>query len=58
MSFWFNVSTGQVEDDDSRSRDDEVMGPYSSREEASRALEQAAEKTKKWDDEDREWAEG
>ncbi len=58
MSFWFNVSTGQVEDDENKSRGEEVMGPYATREEASRALEQAAEKTKKWDEEDKEWEEG
>ena len=49
MSFWFNVSTGQVEDDENKSRGEEVMGPYATREEASRALEQAA---------DKEWEEG
>ena len=58
MSFWFNVSTGQVEDDENKSRGEEVMGPYATREEASRALEQAAETTKKWDEEDKEWEEG
>ena len=35
MSFWFNVSTGQVEDDENKSRGEEVMGPYATREEAS-----------------------
>ncbi|MDO5710720.1 MAG: methionine aminopeptidase [Micrococcales bacterium] len=58
MPFWFNVSTGQVEDDDNKSRGDDVMGPYETRDEASQALAQAAEKTKKWDDQDREWEEG
>ena len=28
MPYWYNVDTGQVEDDATRSRDDEVMGPY------------------------------
>ena len=57
MPFWFNVSTGQVEEDARRSRDDEVMGPYDTHEQAAGALQHAAENTQRWDDEDREWEE-
>ena len=28
MPYWFNVDTGQVETDDNRSQDANVMGPY------------------------------
>lgn len=58
MKFWFNVETGQVEDDDTRSRKETLLGPYSSREEAQQALEKARERTESWDEEDRRWAEG
>ncbi len=57
MSYWFNVSSGKVEDDDTRSRGENLLGPYATREEAAKALDLAAEKTRKWDDEDREWEE-
>ena len=53
MQYWYNVKTGQVEDDDSKSAGENVMGPYGSRDEASRALETAREKTEAWDEEDR-----
>jgi len=55
VSYWYNVSTGQVETDDDRSRGADVMGPYPSEAEAAKALESARERTDKWDDEDREW---
>ncbi len=55
MAFWFNVKSGQVEDEDHRSADDNVMGPYDTREEAARALDTAREKTEAWDEEDRKW---
>ena len=49
--YWFNLYTRQVEDgpqEDYR----QLLGPYSTREEAAHALERAAENTKRWDDED------
>lgn len=49
--FWYNLYTKQVEEgpkDDYR----KLLGPYESRAEAERALETAAENTKRWDDED------
>ena len=55
MSYWYNVATGQVETDDDRSRADDVMGPYDTREAAQNALQSAHERTEKWDAEDREW---
>ena len=58
MPYWYNVTTGQVEDDATRSRDDEVMGPYETQAEAANALQRARENTERWDREDREWEEG
>jgi hypothetical protein len=58
MPYWFNVTTRQVEDDANRSRDDEVMGPYATKEEAAGALAHARENTERWDEEDRRWNEG
>lgn len=55
MPYWYNVNTGQVEDDAARSRNDEVMGPYDSEAEAAKALDTAREKSEKWDEEDRRW---
>jgi hypothetical protein len=55
MQYWYNVTTGQVEDDTTRSRDDEVMGPYATRDEATNALAHARENTERWDAEDRKW---
>ncbi|WP_370894627.1 methionine aminopeptidase [Janibacter sp. GXQ6167] len=53
--FWYNITTGQVESDEEKSPGADLMGPYASRDEASRALQTAAEKTEKWDEEDRAW---
>lgn len=55
MEYWFNLRTGQVETDATRSKDPEVLGPYASVEEAREALETARARTEKWDEEDREW---
>lgn len=55
MQYWFNVTTGQVESDDNRSRADEVLGPYASEAEAALALATARARTEKWDAQDREW---
>ena len=56
MNYWYNVSTGQVESDENRSADADVMGPYASEAEASQALARAKDRTERWDDEDEEWA--
>ena len=58
MPYWFNVDSGQVETDATRSRDANVLGPYDTEEAASNALSHARENTEKWDAEDREWDEG
>ena len=58
MAYWFNVKSGQVEDDSNRGPDDHVMGPYDSADEAAKALQTAAEKTQRWDAEDAEWEDG
>lgn len=52
--FYYNLSTGQVEEG-RQSTGDQLMGPYPSREEASRALEIAAARNEAWEEEDREW---
>ena len=49
--YYYNLSTGTVEEG-AQSPATERMGPYATREEAARALEHAAENTKRWDDED------
>ncbi|WP_377643112.1 methionine aminopeptidase [Oryzobacter terrae] len=58
MPYWYNVDSGQVETDDNRSQDANVMGPYDSQEAAANALRSARENTEKWDREDKEWGEG
>lgn len=55
MAYWYNIDTKQVETDETRSQNKNVMGPYESEAEAWRALEIARERTERWDDEDREW---
>ncbi|ANS77531.1 hypothetical protein SGUI_0135 [Serinicoccus hydrothermalis] len=56
MEYWFNTKSGTVQrgDDPELARSGDLMGPYGSEEEASRAYEIAAEKTEKWDDAERE----
>lgn len=55
MQYWYNVDKRQVEDDTNRSRNDNVLGPYDSREDAEHALAHAQENTDKWDAEDKAW---
>ncbi len=55
MAYWFNVSTGQVEDDATKSPQDRLMGPFDSHEAAERALAHAKENTERWDAEDKAW---
>jgi hypothetical protein len=57
VSFWYNVDTGKIETDETRSRGELVLGPYATEEEARHALETAHARTEKWDAEDREWRE-
>lgn len=63
MPFWFNVRTNKVEahDDPARARSADLMGPYDSEEEATLAVERAAQRTAQWEEEERrerEWASG
>ena len=58
MPYWYNVDSGQVETDDDRSQDANVMGPYDTEEAAAGALRHARENTERWDREDREWNDG
>nr|WP_289230838.1 methionine aminopeptidase [Barrientosiimonas endolithica] len=58
MAYWYNVSTGQVEQDGQTEPKGELMGPYETREEAESALELARRRTEAWDEEDRAWEEG
>ena len=58
MPYWFNVDSGQVETDEVRSQDANVMGPYDTRDAAAQALQTARSNTEKWDREDREWGSG
>ncbi len=57
MGYWYNVRTGQVEEDAHTSRKDDLMGPYGTEEEARQALRTAQERTETWDEEDRRRAE-
>lgn len=57
MTYWYNVDSGQVEDDDSKSAGDHLMGPYDSKDAAANALASARKKTQDWDSEDKEWNE-
>ncbi len=63
MEYWYNTRTGAVEahDDPRRARSADLMGPYGSEDEASRALEIAAARTAAWDEQERrerEWRTG
>ena len=57
MAFWFNVSTGRVEDDANKSPQDTLMGPYETYAAAEQALSHARENTERWDAEDKAWEE-
>jgi hypothetical protein len=58
MAFWYNLSTGQVETDESKSQSDDLKGHYDTEADAANALELARRRTERWDEEDREWEEG
>lgn len=55
MQYWFNVDTHQVETDETRSQDANVLGPYASEHEAANALQRVADNNEEWDEEDRRW---
>ncbi|MEP7035592.1 MAG: methionine aminopeptidase [Dermatophilaceae bacterium] len=58
MAYWFNVSTGLVEDDANKSPQDRLMGPFDSYAAAEQALSHAKENTERWDAEDKAWEDG
>jgi hypothetical protein len=55
MAYWFNVSTGAVEDDANKSPQDRLMGPFETHEAAQQALSHARENTQRWDAADKAW---
>ncbi|WP_151526609.1 hypothetical protein [Serinicoccus kebangsaanensis] len=56
MQYWYNTKSGRVQrgDDPELARSGDLMGPYTSEDEASRAYEIAAAKTEAWDEQERE----
>ncbi|MBW3086422.1 hypothetical protein KEM60_02640 [Austwickia sp. TVS 96-490-7B] len=52
MAYWYNINTGQVEEDGHTSRKENLMGPYPTIEQATAALDRAKERTQAWDEED------
>lgn len=55
MAYWYNVDTGRVEKDDETDPKANLLGPYDTEAEARNALAAAAERTARWDAEDKEW---
>lgn len=53
MHYWYNVETGQVEQDDNADRAQNRMGPYATEADARAALEKARERTAAWDEQER-----
>jgi hypothetical protein len=58
VQFFYNVSTGQVEELANRGQSKDLLGPYPTRQAAEVALESARRKTEAWDEEDRRWKDG
>ena len=56
--FFYNVSTGQVEELATKGQSKDLLGPYPTREAAQAALDTARKKTEAWDEEDRRYNEG
>jgi hypothetical protein len=52
--FYYNIRTGHVEEGRQSTWTD-LMGPYPTREAATRALETAKSRTDHWDEADRAW---
>jgi hypothetical protein len=53
--FFYNISSGQVEELASRGQSKDLLGPYPTREAAAAALATARANTEKADEEDRKW---
>lgn len=56
--YWYNLRTGKVQTNYDKGQGKNLMGPYPSAEAAAGALRSAAERTERWDEEDRRWREG
>jgi hypothetical protein len=56
--FFFNVTTGQVEELANRGQSKDLLGPYPTRAAAEAALATARKKTEDWDEDDRRWNKG
>jgi hypothetical protein len=52
---WYFNTEKQVPEQGKRTRIENRMGPYSSREEALKAWKIVQERNKKWEDDDRKW---
>ncbi len=55
MAYWYNVNTGQIEQDGNTDPKDNLMGPYESEDAARAAIETSRKKNEAWDEQDREW---
>ena len=53
--FFYNVSTGQVEELATKGQSKDLLGPYPTRAAAEAALATAKQKTEAWDEEDRRY---
>ena len=53
--FFYNLSSGQVEELANRGQAKDLLGPYPTREAAAAALATARANTEKADEEDRKW---
>ena len=52
--YWYNTETGEVEEGH-RSSWTNLMGPYSTRAEAERALASAKARNESWEQDDEDW---
>ena len=50
--WWYSLTRNTVEDDDGPTPGKDRLGPYATREEASRALEIVQERNRDWDAQD------
>lgn len=55
MAYWYDIEKDTVIKSDRSMFHGKLMGPYDTEEDARNALRTAAERTRKWDEEDAEW---
>ncbi|MCA5894991.1 SPOR domain-containing protein [Isoptericola sp. NEAU-Y5] len=55
VQYWYNTSTGQVEEGTERSSWTNRLGPYPTREAAERALDTAKQRNDSWEEEEADW---